>query len=307
MPLNHAGIRRELEPADVVVLVGGSFFEEVWFDDEHPFPEGAKVVQIEDSPDRLAHNFSVDVGVLAHPGTALAALNVAIGDLSDPASEERSARRNAELEEQHQAMTAARKKRTEERWDRRPISNARLMRTLADALPANGVLVNESITAGGDVMGAFDLSDPTSYYGTRGGGIGQALPGAIGVALAHPERPIVALSGDGSAMYSAQALWTAAHEKLPIVYVILHNREYKILKINMDIYRERFGVPADRPYPHMNLTEPEIDFVALARSLGMDAVRVDDPDDVDGAFRKALDSGRPWLLDVSIEGRLSDA
>ncbi|MEM1248005.1 MAG: thiamine pyrophosphate-binding protein [Acidobacteriota bacterium] len=303
MPLNHAGIRRALEPADVVVLIGGSFFEEIWFDDDAPFPEGAKVLQIEDSPDRLAHNFAVDLGVLANPALALEALAAHV-EGENAAHAESSAVRTRKLVEEHEAATKARDQRAEDRWNDRPISNARLMRTLAEAFPDDGILVNESITAGGDVLGAFELSDPTSYYGTRGGGIGQALPGALGVSLAHPGRPVVALSGDGSAMYSAQALWSAAHSQLPIVFVILHNREYKILKINMDIYRERFGVPADRPYPHMDLTEPEIDFVALAQSLGVDAVRIDDPGEIDGAFRAALASGRPWLLDVSIEGRI---
>lgn len=304
MPLNHAGIRRALEPADVVVLVGGSFFEEVWFDDDSPFPEGAEILQIEDSAERLGHNFPLDLGILASPASALEALADLVAQES-AAHRSRIESRARILAEEHEAAKAARDQRTEDRWNDRPISNARLMRTLAAAFPDDGILVNESITAGGDVLGAFDLTDPTSYYGTRGGGIGQALPGAIGVSLAHPGRPVVALSGDGSAMYSAQALWSAAHSKLPIVYVILHNREYKILKINMDIYRERFGVPADRPYPHMDLTEPEIDYVGLARSMGMDAARIDDPEAIDGAFREALASRRPWLLDVSIEGRLN--
>ena len=71
---------------------------------------------------------------------------------------------------------------------------------------------------------------PDSWFGMRGGGIGVALPQAIGIKLAHPDRPVVALSGDGSAMYSIQALWTAAHYRLGIVAVIVNNRSYRILK-----------------------------------------------------------------------------
>ena len=307
MPLNHAGIRHALEPADVVVLVGGSFFEEIWLDQEDPFPEGATVLQIEDSPERLAHNFSVDEGLLANPRLALVGLLSALDTAADEAFRLRAAGRNASLEDEAQSAQTTSAERRKKRWDNVPISTARLMTTLAESFPPNAVLVNESITAGGDLMAAFSLSEPNSYYGTRGGGIGQALPGALGVAHAHPGQPIVALSGDGSSMYSVQALWTAAHEDLPIVFVILHNREYKILKINMDIYRERFGVPADRPYPHMNLTEPEIDFVGLARSLGLNAQRVDDPNDIQEAFETAVASKKPWLLDISIEGRIDPA
>ncbi len=304
MPLNHAGIQRELEPADAVLLIGGSFFEEVWFDQGSPFPDGAKVLQIEDDPGRLAHNHAIDLGVLADPKHGIEALLAEVTSLENRGVESAAEARNAALEEEYQQGVAARRARAESRWDNRPISTARLMTTLAAALPSDAVVVNEAITAGGDVMGCFDFDDPARYYGTRGGGIGQALPGALGVSVAHPGQPVVALSGDGSSMYSAQALWTAAHDDLPIVYVILHNREYKILKINMDIYRERFGVPADRPYPHMNLTKPEIDFVGLAQSLGLSAARIDDPDDIEPRFTEAVSSGKPWLLDVSIEGRI---
>ncbi len=105
----------------------------------------------------------------------------------------------------------------------------------------------------------------------------RALPGALGVKLAHPGRPVVAISGDGSAMYSIQALWTAAHHDLAVVFVILDNREYRILKHNMDVYRQRFGVRTDRPYVHMDLTGPELSFVDIARGMGVAGTRVTRP------------------------------
>ena len=113
------------------------------------------------------------------------------------------------------------------------------------------------------------------YVGARGGGIGQALPGALGVKLAHPDRPVVAVSGDGSAMYSIQALWTAAHHDLAVVFVILNNREYRILKHNMDTYRQRFGAKPERGYPNMDLVSPDLGFVDMARGMGVEAARVD--------------------------------
>jgi len=172
------------------------------------------------------------------------------------------------------------------------------------AVPDDAVIVNESITAGGDLLGFLPVDDPDRYCGTRGGGIGQGLVGGIGASLAHPERPVIVFSGDGSAMYSIQALWTAAHYDMPVVFLILHNREYKILKINMDIYRERFGIPADRPYPHMNLTEPELDFVEMAAGMGVPGRKVEDPAEVEEALREAFATGGPYLLDVIIGGRI---
>ena len=103
-----------------------------------------------------------------------------------------------------------------------------------------------------------------------------------------PDRPVVAISGDGSAMYSIQALWTAAHHKLAIVFVILANRQYRILKHNVDIWRQNFEAGTQHPYQHMDLTGPELDFVHLAAGMGVEGVRVDTADDIAPALAKAV-------------------
>src|SRR6185437_150578 len=148
------------------------------------------------------------------------------------------------------------------------------------ALPANAIVVDEAITAGPDLARSLRFDRLGDYFGARGGGIGQALPGALGVKLAYPDRPVVALSGDGSAMYSIQALWTAAHHDLAVVFVVLDNREYRILKHNMDAYRQRFGEKLEGPYPNMDLTDPAISFADLARGMGVAASRVSTPDEL---------------------------
>jgi len=167
----------------------------------------------------------------------------------------------------------------------------------------DAIVVDESITASIDLGRTLSFERPGDYFGARGGGIGQALPGALGVKLAHPRRPVVAVSGDGSAMYSIQALWTAAHHDLAVVFVILNNREYRILKHNMDTYRQRFGAKPERGYPNMDLVAPDLGFVDLARGMGVEGLRVTQPGELRPAFDKALGAGRPFLLDVAIEGR----
>ena len=132
------------------------------------------------------------------------------------------------------------------------------MTTLNATLPDNAIMVEEAITAGPDFARSIDISGPGAYYAGRGGGIGQGLAGALGVAVANPDKPTVCVSGDGSAMYSIQALWTAAHHDLPIVFVILANREYRVLKHNIDAYRGRFNVESNRGYTHMDLRVPNL-------------------------------------------------
>lgn len=120
--------------------------------------------------------------------------------------------------------------------------------------------------------------------------------------LAYPDRPVVAISGDGSAMYSIQALWTAAHHDLAIVFVILNNGEYRILKHNLDAYRQHFGVDS-KGYLHMDLRPPDLDFIDLARGLGVQGTRVTAPGDLGPALIQAFSTQRPYLLDVHVGGK----
>ena len=303
LPFDAVAIRKALDGADVVLLVGGPFFEEVWYAPGSPLPAGARAIHVESSPERLAHNLPVSVGLVAHPRAALAALGAAVERGAGPAFREAAARRNDGLRALKAQEAEAQRARAAKRWDHAPISVPRFMAELEAALPADAIVVDESITASIDLARTVQFERAGDYVGARGGGIGQALPGALGVKLTHPERPVVAVSGDGSAMYSIQALWTAAHHDLAVVFVILNNREYRILKHNMDTYRQRFGAKPDRGYPNMDLIAPDLGFVDLARGMGVEGTRVTTPAALRPALDKALAARRPFLLDVAIEGR----
>ena len=144
------------------------------------------------------------------------------------------------------------------------------------------------------------MRDPKCYYGLASGGLGFAMPGAVGISLALPGRPVMAVVGDGSAMYGIQALWTAAHLKLPITYVIANNRSYRILKERLVSMR------ATERFVGMDLREPDIDFVGLARSMGVAARRVSDPQDIAPALREALRQGGPQLVEVMVADGFGD-
>jgi benzoylformate decarboxylase len=299
-----ASIRNSLEGADAVLLVGGPFFEEVWFSPGSPFPKDAAVIQVEASSQRLAYNHGVTVGLTGDPKATLAALLAGVNGTASAGSREAAARRNQALKSLKDGDAAAQRARAQKRWDSTPISMPRLMADIAAALPARAIVVDEAITAGPDLARTLSFSERGDYFGARGGGIGQALPGALGVQVACPDRPVVAISGDGSSMYSIQALWTAAHHDLPIVFVILNNGEYRILKHNMDVYRRRFGAKPDRPYLNMDLARPKLGFLDLARGLGLSAERVTAPGELTGALSRAIAAKRPHLIEVVIEPKL---
>ena len=301
LPLYHDGIRHCMGDADTILLVGGNFFEEVWYDLKSPFPEGAALIHLEASPDRLARNFSAAASLLGDPRAGLQAILEAVTQRIDDGFRAEARKRNTELAQAKAGEIAAHEERVKQLWDNRPIAPSRLMAEVKGVMPDNTIIVSEAITATPDLKRTITFDRPGDYYGTRGGGIGQAIPGSIGAKLAHPDRPVIAMSGDGSAMYTIQALWTAAHHKIPVVFIILHNRSYRILKINMATYRKRFGLPGDSTYPHTDLTDPDLEFVKLAEGFGVQARRITEPDQIGPAVKTALESGNPWLIDVLVE------
>ncbi len=298
LAFDATGIAKQLAGNDLVLMVGGPFFEEVWYAPGSPFAPGTKVLQIEAGASRLSYNFTLDAGVVADAGAALEALEAAL--TVDAAA---AARRNSAMKARKDADDAAQKARVEKAWARTPTSMARAMAEIRAGSPNDVVVVDETITANLDLFKTFTFQGPGDYYSGRGGGIGQGLAGAIGVAVAQTRRPILCVSGDGSSMYSIQALWTAAHHELPIVFVILANREYRVLKHNIDAYRARFDVKSNKPYMHMDLTGPTMGFVDLAKGMGVAGTYVAKADDIKSAIEAAFKSGKPHLVEIEIEGK----
>ena len=303
LPFEATGIARALGDADAVLLVGGPFFEEVWFAEGEPFPTGASVLQIEQSPELLSQNYPLAAGVVGALRPALTMLRQRLDDAADDGYRTAAVARNQAWSSLKEEEGAAQKGRVERARARRPMAMALTMATLADALPAEAVIVEEAITASLDLARSFDFSGPGDYFSGRGGGIGQGLAGALGVQQALPDRRVVCVSGDGSAMYSIQALWTAAHHRLPIIFVVLANREYRVLKHNIDVYRQRFDIESNQPYPLMDLTGPALGFVELAAGMGVAGRRVEEPEDLAAAVAEALASDAPYMIEVAIEGK----
>jgi benzoylformate decarboxylase len=303
LPLDNASTAKALGDADMVLLLGGTFFENVWYADRGPFRAGTVVAQVEQSAGRLAYGVDPGAGVVGCLKAALTGLVERVGAGADADYKREAERRNAGLVTLKAREEAAQKSRTEKAWDREPISMPRVMAEIRDAMPKGTIVVDESITASIDLARTLDFTGPDDYFGARGGGIGQGIAGALGVSVGKPGRPVVCISGDGSAMYAIQALWTAAHTGLPIVFVILANREYRVLKHNIDAYRQRFDVKSDHPYMHMDLTRPALAFVDLARGMGVAGTHVALADDIRAAVSAAFASGKPHLVEIEIEGK----
>jgi benzoylformate decarboxylase len=175
-----------------------------------------------------------------------------------------------------------------------------MMSEIGGAMAPDTLLFDESITSGGYLMRYLRFPDTGRHYRATGGGLGPGMPSPIGIKLARPDRPVMAIVGDGSALYTIQSLWTAAHHKIPVTWVIANNQSYRILKLNMLEYLGEGA--ADRKFVEMDLTGPQLDFSQIAQSFGVKGVRVEHPDEIGDALREAQASNEPRLLDMVIEG-----
>jgi benzoylformate decarboxylase len=174
-----------------------------------------------------------------------------------------------------------------------------LLHAIGEMLPKDAVVIEEALSSAPGIRQLIRSDDPQSYFGLRGGGIGWGLPATIGVKLALPDRPVVGLIGDGSAMYTCQGLWTAARYRIDAVFVILNNTSYRILKQRLHAMRG-LAEQADS-YVGMELVDPKIDFVSLARSLGVAAERAKTVHDTTDLIAHAFKNGGPTLIDVEVD------
>jgi benzoylformate decarboxylase len=299
LPSLSQGIRRALEPADVLLVIGLNLFQPFLYMAKGPLPEQTVLVQIDSDPWEVGKNYPVQVGILSDPKAAMAQLTPLLRQRMTPVQKDAARRR---LESERELRIQERRSleaRTAEDEAKEPMSPLILMREIAHALPADAVVVNESVTAGGTLRAWLKLKDEKSFFQAKGGGLGFGLPAVVGVKLALPQRPVVGLIGEGSAMYAIQGLWTAAHYDLPVVFVICNNAQYRILKAGLLAFRSE---PAKQgKFVGMDLVHPEIDFVTLAESMGVTAARVTKPQDVGPALRQALSRHGPSLLDIPID------
>lgn len=167
---------------------------------------------------------------------------------------------------------------------------------LADTLPDDAMVLDEAPVTSRELRHTLGLLRPNRYHWVAGG-LGWAMPAAVGAAIAHAPGGgrVLCVVGDGSTLYSPQALWTAARHRLPITYVVVNNREYRVLKDNWQIH-----TPGDHNYLAMDLDHPRVDFVTLARSMGMRASSVTAGKALQRALTYSYAHEGPFLLEIQL-------
>jgi len=169
---------------------------------------------------------------------------------------------------------------------------------IAALMPENAIVVDEAATTGGPFLAISATAPRHSYLGLTGGAIGQGLPCATGAAVAAKDRRVISFQADGSAMYTVQALWTQARESLNVTTLICNNRSYRILQV--ELHRAGVSEPGAKAKALTDLSRPDIDWVRLARGLGVAAVRVESADALVVELGRALHEPGPNLIELAL-------
>jgi benzoylformate decarboxylase len=275
LPMTIAGATETLRGHDLVVVIGAQVFRYYPYVAGEYLPEGTELLQITADPG-LAGAAPVGDSVL---GDALLALEQLV-DLVDDHSD-------------RSVPTAQRPTGAVDVTGSAPLSADAVWATLKTVKPADSPLVTESTSTMAQQLRFLPSTRPASFFATASGGIGWGVPGAVGVALGDRargvKRTVVATIGDGSFQYSVQAIWTAAQHKLPIVFVVMRNGEYSILK-SFAVLEKTPGVPG--------LDLPGLDIASIAAGFGCRAVNVDNTEKLAHEFTAALQADGPTVIVV---------
>jgi len=288
-------VRATLAPHDLLVCLGGEVLRMSVHSPLDALPDGMPIVQISERDWELGKNHPTEIAIRADVGETLRALIAWLRAHMTAAQKEAAKNRLTEIARDNWSAKNARAcEEALQLADARPIDPKYLMMRLASALPKDAILVEEALSSSMSLPAFLRQRDRQGFYGLASGGLGFAMAGAIGISIALPHRPVVALVGDGSAMYSIQALWTAAHLKRPITYVIPNNRGYRILKERLVSFRK-----TDQ-FIGMDMRDPAIDYVGMAQSMGVPARRITDPQDIVPALQAGIASGGPNLIEIPV-------
>jgi benzoylformate decarboxylase len=294
--------RQVLKDVDVLIGIGCSLFAQGFFNPEPTLPPNVKVIQIDESPWEIGKNFPLDCGIQGDIKTVLGELNELIENEMPKDAREGTAKRAEAIGLEKSKMREALSAQIEKERDSVPISIPRLMAEIRNAMTPETVVVDECWSSSGMLRQVLDLTrDKTFFRSRKGGSIGWGLPGSLGVKLGMPDRRVISVSGDGSAAWSMQTLWTAARYRIPVAFVITNNSTYRQVKLVRKVALGEY--PLNEKHAGMELDQPVIDFKMLAESMGVKGEAVKNPDDLGRALKSALDSAEPRLVEVFVENR----
>ncbi|MEI6717099.1 MAG: thiamine pyrophosphate-dependent enzyme [Betaproteobacteria bacterium] len=292
---SQENVRKTLDPFDLVLCLGADLLRMSVYSPVEPLPNHSRVLHLSERSWELGKNYRTELALQANVCETLSVLLPLLRSRIDTKYKEQAQIRAKALEQQNWAVT--RNKLTTQvlmQSSMRPMSASTFVMHITNQLTPDVIVVEEALTSTQSLPQYLHQHYPDSFFGLASGGLGFAIPGAVGVSMAKPGRPVVAIVGDGSAMYGIQGLWSAAHFKLPITYVIANNKGYRIIKERL------VSMQGSDRFIGMDMNDPAINYCQLAQSMGMGSIKVSDPADLDAALKAGIQSGKPNLIEVVV-------
>lgn len=298
--------RAVLQEVDLVLAVGSDPFEELFYWGDVILSPEARLVHIDPDRKAIGRSEPTDVGIVGHCGLALSDLIAAVKERLSPGDFAEIEQRKQAVIQQRNDNRAAFEESVAEKWDHKPMTPARMMSELADAIPDNAIVVDDSISNRGVMRHYFQAERRGDLRGYRGQSIGGGMGTTMGTQCANPDRPVFGIIGDGSAMMTIQGLWTAANDNIPCIFVICNNGMYRVLKVNFNVYQQDVLELPETSGGRLLYSDfgTPFDMAAIANSMGVHGERITEPSQIKPAVDRAVASGKPALLDMVIDGEL---
>ena len=301
--LRVASDRESLKGYDVILTVGMDTFDELFYWGDIILGENTRLIHIDPIPGRVGKTEPTDLGIISNCKAALEMLNDVLKDTVNKEIANKLRKESIQLaSEERQTYEDS----VSSKWKNTPMSPARMMYELSKSVPANSIIVDDSVSNRAAVRHYFEGKARDDIRGVRGQSIGGGIGATMGTQCAFPDRPVFGIIGDGSAMMTIQGLWTAANDDIPCVFVICNNGMYRVLKVNFNIYQTELlqeTEPAGENLLYSNFETP-FDISEIAKGMGLHSERVTDPSEIAAAVSRAIATGKAAVLDIVIDGSL---
>jgi benzoylformate decarboxylase len=274
LPPAQASIAQQLSGYDVVLVLGAPVFRYFQYLPGSPVEQGTRVIHVTDSPDE-ASRAATGTGIMGDVALAVRQLIERLPKgVARPAPPPPSTAPAPEAKE--------------------PLPADYVLYILSRHLPDRAIIVEETPSSRNLLHKHIPVKEPGGFYAAASGGLGFGASASVGLKLASPDRPVACVVGEGSLMYAPQALWSASRYRVPVVYIVMNNGQYKILRLLAEL-----GGLNKQSVPGLDI--PGLDIIGLARSLGCEGETVKRPEELPRAFKRAFRVGRPYVVEVLVD------
>ncbi|MFC1963147.1 thiamine pyrophosphate-binding protein [Chloroflexota bacterium] len=282
--------------ADVLLVLGSNVFKQIDYADTPLIAPTTKVIQVDLDPQGLGKYCPTEVAIVASPKHALGELATEISQLMSTDQRRKCHQRLKQLENARREAKVTQDREFKKDWEVLPIRPWRAIKDIAAVLPSSTVVVDEAVMLTSYVSNIMEFTEPGSYFNCNAY-LGWGLPASLGVALGTTRRPVVAIIGDGSALFGLQAMWTATKYQIPVIMLVLNNHGYAAIRWSLMMYGKMMS-------EEVNTTDydlGEVNISKLAAAFDIDTWQIERPAEIRPALEKAIALNKPALLEIMVD------